>query len=138
MIGSMPHNWLFPRKDAVVHHGGAGTTAAGLRAGIPAIVTPHSGDQPSRGQRVYELEVGPRPIPRQRLRVDRVTESIRCAVSDTTMREKAARLVSDHGLERIRCAVPEGMHSSEGVRPRRTTNGDVVRLVRRYWEPSGA
>jgi sterol 3beta-glucosyltransferase len=92
MIGSIPHSWLFPQMAAVVHHGGVGTTAAGLRAGIPAIVTPYFGDQPFWGQRVYELGVGPRPIPRQRLTFDRLAESIRCAVSDTEMREKAARL----------------------------------------------
>lgn len=92
MIDSMPHSWLFPQMAAVVHHGGVGTTAAGLWAGIPAIVTPFMGDQPFWGQRVYELGVGPRPIPRQRLTVDRLAESIRCAVSDTAMREKAARL----------------------------------------------
>ena len=92
MIGSMPHNWLFPKMAAVVHHGGVGTTAAGLWAGIPAIVTPYFGDQPFWGQRVYALGVGPKPIPRQRLTVDRLAESIRYAVSDTTMREKAARL----------------------------------------------
>ena len=92
MMGSIPHNWLFPKMAAIVHHGGVGTTAAGLWAGIPAIVTPFFGDQPFWGQRVYELGVGPRPIPRQRLTVDRLAESIRCAVSDTVMREKAARL----------------------------------------------
>ena len=92
IIGSLPHSWLFPQMAAVVHHGGVGTTAAGLWAGIPAIVTPYFGDQPFWGQRVYELGVGPRPIPRQRLTVDRLAESIRCAVSDTAMREKAARL----------------------------------------------
>jgi UDP:flavonoid glycosyltransferase YjiC (YdhE family) len=92
MIGSVPHSWLFPQMAAVVHHGGVGTTAAGLRAGIPAIVTPYFGDQPFWGQRVYELGVGPKPIPRQRLTVDLLAESIRCAVSDTAMREKAARL----------------------------------------------
>jgi sterol 3beta-glucosyltransferase len=92
MIGSVPHSWLFPQMAAVVHHGGVGTTAAGLRAGIPAIVTPYFGDQPFWGQRVYELGVGPKPIPRQRITVDRLAESIRCAVSNTAMREKAARL----------------------------------------------
>ncbi len=92
MIGSIPHNWLFPKMAAVVHHGGVGTTAAGLRAGIPAIITPYFGDQPFWGQRIYELGVGPRPIPRRHLTVDRLAESIRYAVSDTAMREKAACL----------------------------------------------
>ncbi len=92
MIGSMPHSWLFPQMAAVVHHGGAGTTAAGLRAGIPTIVTPFFGDQPFWGQRVHTLGVGPRPIPRRRLTVDNLSESIRCAVSDTAMRARAAGL----------------------------------------------
>lgn len=92
MIGSIPHSWLFPKMAAVVHHGGVGTTAAGLSAGVPAIVTPYFGDQPFWGQRVYQLGVGPRPIPRQRLTVDRLAESICMAVSDPAMRESAARL----------------------------------------------
>ena len=92
MVGSIPHTWLFPRMTAVVHHGGVGTTAAGLRAGIPAIVTPYFGDQPFWGQRVYELGVGPKPIPRQRLTVDRLAESIRRVISDSAMRENAIRL----------------------------------------------
>jgi UDP:flavonoid glycosyltransferase YjiC (YdhE family) len=97
MIGSVPHNWLFPKMAAVVHHGGVGTTAAGLRAGIPAIVTPFFGDQPFWAQRIYELGVGPRPIPRRRLTVDRLAESIRFVVSDKVMQEKA-----NHLGERIR------------------------------------
>jgi len=92
MIGSIPHSWLFPQMAAVVHHGGVGTTAAGLRAGIPALVTPYFGDQLFWGQRVYELGVGPRPIPRKHLSVDCLAESIRCIVSDTAMQEKATRL----------------------------------------------
>jgi sterol 3beta-glucosyltransferase len=92
MIGSIPFSWLFPQMAAVVHHGGAGTTSMGLWAGIPSIVTPFMGDQPFWGQRVYELGVGPKPIPRQRLTVGRLAESIRCAVSDTAMRKRAACL----------------------------------------------
>ncbi len=92
MVGSVPHSWLFPHMAAVVHHGGAGTTAAGLAAGIPSIVTPFFGDQPFWGQRVYRLGVGPQPIPRQRLTVGRLAEAIRCAVSDTVMQQRAADL----------------------------------------------
>jgi sterol 3beta-glucosyltransferase len=92
MINSVPHTWLFPKMAAVVHHGGVGTTAAGLWAGIPSIVTPFFGDQPFWGQRVYALGVGPRPIPRKRLTVDRLAESIHCAVSDLGIRERAASL----------------------------------------------
>jgi UDP:flavonoid glycosyltransferase YjiC (YdhE family) len=92
MIGSVPFDWLFPRTAAVVHHGGAGTTSMGLRAGIPSIITPFMGDQPFWGKRVYELGVGPKPIPRKQLSVDRLAESIRIAVSDGAMQARAARL----------------------------------------------
>lgn len=46
-IGDAPHDWLFPRMAAVVHHMGAGTTGAGLRAGVPAVGLPAFGDAPS-------------------------------------------------------------------------------------------
>ncbi|MBZ0276030.1 MAG: glycosyltransferase, partial [Anaerolineae bacterium] len=55
MIDSAPHSWLFPRMAAVVHHGGAGTTAAGLRAGVPSLIIPHFGDQMFWGARVGVL-----------------------------------------------------------------------------------
>ncbi|GAB4529032.1 MAG: glycosyltransferase [Anaerolineae bacterium] len=94
MISSMPHDWLFPRMAAVVHHGGAGTTAAGLRAGIPSIVIPFMGDQPFWGQRVLDLGVGPNPIPRKKLSVETLAQAIDQAVHDTAMRERAAALGS--------------------------------------------
>ena len=58
VVDSVPHAWLFPRVTAVVHHGGAGTTAAGIRAGVPSIVIPFHGDQPFWAKRVAELGVG--------------------------------------------------------------------------------
>jgi len=94
VVGSVPHTWLFPRMAAVVHHGGVGTTAAGLRAGVPSIVTPFFGDQPYWGHRVFELGVGPKPIPRKQLDSDRLGSAIRTAVSDGAMKEKAAELGS--------------------------------------------
>src|SRR5690606_20447509 len=66
-IESAPHDWLFPRVAAVVHHGGAGTTAAGLRVGKPTVVCPFFGDQPFWGRRIFELGVGPEPIPQKKL-----------------------------------------------------------------------
>ncbi|MBI5667602.1 MAG: glycosyltransferase family 1 protein [Chloroflexi bacterium] len=92
MLRSAPHSWLFPQMAAVVHHGGAGTTAAGLRAGIPSILVPHMGDQPFWGQRVADLGVGPAPIPRKRLTAERLAKAITQAISDTGMRRRAADL----------------------------------------------
>jgi sterol 3beta-glucosyltransferase len=94
MVDSVPHSWLFPQVAAVVHHGGAGTTAAGLRAGVPSIVIPFFGDQLFWGQRVAKLGVGPEPIPRKQLTVERLAKAIRQAVTDQTMRQRAANLGS--------------------------------------------
>ncbi|MET1044448.1 MAG: nucleotide disphospho-sugar-binding domain-containing protein [Microbacteriaceae bacterium] len=63
VVNDVPHEWLFPRVDAVVHHGGSGTTAAGLRAGKPTLICPVLGDQPFWGRRIHELGTGPRPLP---------------------------------------------------------------------------
>jgi UDP:flavonoid glycosyltransferase YjiC (YdhE family) len=91
-IDSAPHDWLFPRMAAVVHHGGAGTTGAGLRAGVPSILIPFFGDQFFWGERVARLGVGPKPIPRPKLSAGRLAEAIRVAVSDGSMRARAAAL----------------------------------------------
>jgi UDP:flavonoid glycosyltransferase YjiC (YdhE family) len=92
LTGSVPHSWLFPRMAAVVHHGGAGTTAAGLAAGVPSVVTPFFGDQPFWGRRVYELGVGPRPIARRHLTVNNLAEAIRVATTDVQIQTHAANL----------------------------------------------
>ncbi len=92
MVDSISHSWLFPLVAAVVHHGGAGTTAAGLRAGIPSVVIPFFGDQPFWGQRIAELGVGPEPIPRKQLTVGRLAAAIHRVVTDQAMRQRAAAL----------------------------------------------
>lgn len=92
MLSSAPHSWLFPRMGVVVHHGGAGTTAAGLRAGVPSIIVPFMGDQPFWGRRVFDLGVGPAHIPRRRLTSDRLADAIMQAVSSREMRARAADL----------------------------------------------
>ena len=72
----IPHDWLFPRVKAVVHHGGAGTTAAGLKYGKPTLVVPFGGDQPFWGGRVHAIGCGPKPIPRQRLTITRLSKAL--------------------------------------------------------------
>ncbi len=92
MLDAAPFAWLFPRMAAVVHHGGAGTIAAGLRAGVPSVVVPFFGDQPFWGRRVADLGAGPAPIPRKKLTVDRLAAALRQAVSDPAMRQRAVEL----------------------------------------------
>lgn len=72
----IPHDWLFDRVAAVVHHGGAGTTAAGLLAGKPTLVIPFGGDQPFWAMRVRMLGVGPKPIRRDKLTVKALSKAL--------------------------------------------------------------
>jgi UDP:flavonoid glycosyltransferase YjiC (YdhE family) len=76
VIDQCPHEWLFPQCAAVVHHGGAGTTACGLRHGKPTVIVPFFGDQPFWGKTVFKAGVGPKPIPAGKLTV----EGLRCAL----------------------------------------------------------
>jgi UDP:flavonoid glycosyltransferase YjiC (YdhE family) len=91
-VDDVPHDWLFARCGAAVHHGGAGTTAAALRAGIPSVVTPFFGDQPFWGRVVADLGAGPEPIPRRRLTADRLARAIATATGDAGVRARAAAL----------------------------------------------
>lgn len=91
-IESAPHEWLFPRMAAVVHHGGAGTTAAGLRAGLPSVIAPFMGDQPYWGQRVHALGIGPKPVLQKELTVRRLADAITQATTDEEMQQRAAAL----------------------------------------------
>ena len=78
--------------SAALHHGGAGTVAAGLRAGKPTLVCPFIADQPFWGNRMVDLGVGPAPIPQKRLTVDNLAEAIRQIATDSEMRQRAASL----------------------------------------------
>lgn len=104
MVDAVPHEWLFPRVAAVVHHGGAGTTAAGLRAGCPSVICPFALDQPYWGSRVAALGAGPPPIRQKRLTVDRLAQAISRAATDSLMRSSAAALgraiQSENGVDR--------------------------------------
>jgi UDP:flavonoid glycosyltransferase YjiC (YdhE family) len=89
---------------AVVHHGGAGTTGAGLRAGVPNIVVPFTSDQPFWGRRVYELGAGPKPIPARRLSAQRLADALVEATSSGKMRASAEevgrRIRAEDGVSR--------------------------------------
>lgn len=75
-IGSVPHSWLFQQAYAVIHHGGFGTTASAIRAGVPSIVIPHVLDQYFWAQRIYDLRVGPESISSKDLTVEKLTAVI--------------------------------------------------------------
>lgn len=75
-LESVPHDWLLPQCKMIIHHGGAGTTSAGLRAGIPNVVVPFMADQPFWGNRVHAIGVGPRPILVKKLSVEKLTQAV--------------------------------------------------------------
>jgi len=101
-LESAPHDWLFPRMAAIVHHGGAGTTALALRAGVPSIVMPFFGDQFFWGQTITRLGVSPGPVYRREMSVQSLTDAIRTAVGDSGMRLRAealgARIREEDGI----------------------------------------
>lgn len=108
-IDHAPHDWLFPRMSAVVHHGGAGTTAAGLRAGKPTVICSFMGDQPFWGKRVYELGTGPKPIAQKKITVEKLTNALKFATCDKLMHNKAENLGkqirSEDGLSNTVCQI---------------------------------
>jgi UDP:flavonoid glycosyltransferase YjiC (YdhE family) len=91
-IGSLPHSWLLPRCTGIVHHGGFGTTAAGLRAGIPALVIPHVADQFYWGQHVEQLGAGLPAIPRQKLTHERLVPALKELAHNDEVRIAASAL----------------------------------------------
>ena len=123
VLDEAPHEWLFGRVSAAVHHGGAGTTAAGLRAGIPMVIVPFGvPDQPIWGECVQQLGVGPRPLPRRDLSVERLSDAILEVTGNPAMRHRAAalgvRIRAEDGVARAveilqtvirRAAEPAGM-----------------------------
>lgn len=99
VIDEAPHDWLFPRVAAVVHHGGAGTTAAGLRAGKPTLICPVLGDQPFWGGRVHALEAGAPPLPLRKATAATLSASIEQLVSTDRYADRAASLAQGIALE---------------------------------------
>jgi UDP:flavonoid glycosyltransferase YjiC (YdhE family) len=112
VLDAAPHSWLFPRMAAVVHHGGAGTTAESLRAGVPTVIVPFVLDQYFWGARVKALGLGPDPIPRKKLTADRLASAISTAVTDPDMRQRAR-------------ACGAAVRAQDGI-------GNAVEIVRRY------
>ena len=98
----IPHDWLFPKMDAVVHHGGAGTTSAGLRYGKPSLVIPFAGDQPFWANRVYRCGCGPKPIPRESLSVRKLVAGILDLLSQkkyaVNAQHMASMMAQEHGV----------------------------------------
>lgn len=98
-VGDVPHDWLFPRCAAVVTHGGAGSTATALRAGVPSFAVPFFADQHFWGARAARLGVGPDPLPVRRLEAGALAARIRAAVAAPHLRARAAEVGRALGRE---------------------------------------
>ncbi|KAL1387049.1 hypothetical protein HDK64DRAFT_309589 [Phyllosticta capitalensis] len=102
MLGNVPHDWLFKRVSCVVHHGGAGTTAAGIACGKPTVVVPFFGDQPFWGAMVAKAGAGPLPVPYKHLTADKLAESIQEALKPSSKdraEELAAKISRERGCD---------------------------------------
>jgi sterol 3beta-glucosyltransferase len=101
---AVSHQWLFCRCAAVVHHSAAGTTAAGLRAGVPTVPVPDNTDQFCWARRVHALGVASEPLPRRKLTAAALGDAIRLVTTDDGVRRRAAALGetirAENGVER--------------------------------------
>jgi sterol 3beta-glucosyltransferase len=115
-VGHIPHDWLFPRVSMAVHHGGAGTTAAVLRAGIPSIIVPFFADQFFWGQLVQSRGLGPSPLPHKKLSADALEERIRAVMTADGMRQRCAemarRISAEDGIATAVAAVESYFRST--------------------------
>lgn len=121
MLGNVPHDWLFKYVSCVVHHGGAGTTAAGIALGKPTVVVPFFGDQPFWGAMIARAEAGPAPVPYKKLTADNLAAGILTCLEPRTIdraKELGAKISSEKGtsvgaqsfhrnldVDALRCAV---------------------------------
>lgn len=103
MLGNCPHDWLFKRVSCVVHHGGAGTTAAGIALGRPTVIVPFFGDQPFWGAMVSQAGAGPDPIPHKQLTADKLAEAINFALKPSSLeraQDLANKISEEKGSEK--------------------------------------
>jgi len=102
MLGNAPHDWLFQHVSCVVHHGGAGTTMAGIAAGRPTVIVPFFGDQAFWGAMIARVGAGPAPIPQKNLTVEKLSEAIEFCLKPETLeraQELAIRTAAERGSE---------------------------------------
>lgn len=101
-IDEIPHEWLFPQVAAVVHHGGAGTTGAVLRAGVPSIAVPFGGDQVHWGRLLVRRDLSPQVLPVGKLKVDSLANAI-------------SKCVTDRGLQATAASFGESVRQENGI-----------------------
>ncbi|KAM3352828.1 hypothetical protein ACQJBY_024192 [Aegilops geniculata] len=141
ILEDCPHDWLFPRCTAVVHHGGAGTTAAGLIAGCPTTVVPFFGDQFFWGEIVHARGVGPAPIRVTELTTEALSNAIRFML-DPEVKSRSLELAIAIGNEDGVAAAVDSFHRhlpselplTPPPAPVEEERLDLLQLLSRYLE----
>jgi len=127
LLEKVPHDWLFPQVVGAIHHAGAGTTAATLRAGIPSIVIPFFADQPMWGKRLEQLGVSPATHPQAELTCDALASSIRAIVEDCRYREQAemlqAKIQAEDGVARVVSVVESYLNAAKTAQVKASASG---------------
>jgi sterol 3beta-glucosyltransferase len=118
-IETAPHAWLFPQMAALVHHGGAGTTASSLRSGRPTIICPFLGDQPFWGDQIVKLGVGLKVSPQKNLRAEELADAIYKVTTDMKLQEAAnslgKKLQSEEGVLNVVNAIEDIVAESKSI-----------------------
>ena len=115
MLGNVPHDWLFPRVSAVVHHGGAGTTAIGIALGKPTVIVPFFGDQPWWAGMIYRAGAGPEAVPYKKLTSDSLARNITRAL-EPDIKEKAHELAMKIAGENGPKKAAEAFHATSQMK----------------------
>lgn len=100
LVGNCPHDWLFQYVSAVVHHGGAGTTAIGIAMGKPTVVVPFFGDQPFWGAMIHRAGAGPEPVPFKKMTEESLADSITLALQpevQTAVKKMSEQISQENG-----------------------------------------
>ena len=111
----LPHHWLFPKANCVVHHGGAGTTASACRAGVPSVVVPHHSEQSYWGKTLYNLGVAPKVLNRRDLTMKRLVKRINQVLATPAMAKRAQRLGTQMKSENGLMTAVDLIQSLEGL-----------------------
>ncbi|MBP3127812.1 glycosyltransferase [Thalassospira sp. ER-Se-21-Dark] len=118
-VKEVPHDWLFPKVDIVIHHGGAGTCAAALRVGRPSIIIPFFGDQPFWTKRLHKLGVSPRPIKPEKLDATLLAEQIQTVFKTPSYRNNAERIsqeiTGENGIKTAIAQIAAAVKNSDGT-----------------------
>lgn len=102
-IPSVPHSWLFPKMSLLIHHGGAGTTGAALRSGVPSVVIPFAADQHFWGKKVEKAGCGPAPLQARDLSPEKLYNTVSHVLNNDSFyqkaREMSSRIKTENGTE---------------------------------------